>query len=66
MQHYHMARILLLVNKPHETTMRRSTIAHRLNSYRSIEEKIVSKRNLFSIAMKFGMPNERYGSKPSR
>ena len=42
MQHYHMARILLLVNKPHESTMRRSTIANRLNSYRSIEEEIVS------------------------
>lgn len=41
MQHYHMARILLLVNKPHETTMRRSTITSRLNSYRSIEEDII-------------------------
>ena len=42
MQHYHMARILLLVNKPHESTMRRSTIANRLNSYRSIGEEIVN------------------------
>lgn len=43
MPHYHIAQILLLVNKPHETSMRRSTstIAHRLNSYLSIEEEIV-------------------------
>ena len=41
MQHYHMARILLLINKPHETTARRSTITYRLKSYRDIEEQIV-------------------------
>lgn len=41
MQHYHMSRILLLINKPHETTARRSTIASRLKSYREIEEQIV-------------------------
>lgn len=40
--HYHMARILLLVNKPHETTKRRSTVADSLNSYRAIEENVVS------------------------
>lgn len=40
MQHYHMARILLLINKPHESTSRRSTIALRLQSYRSIEAEI--------------------------
>lgn len=40
MQHYHMARILLLINKPHESTSRRSTITIRLNSYRSIETEI--------------------------
>ncbi|KAJ5105070.1 hypothetical protein NUU61_002417 [Penicillium alfredii] len=40
MQHYHMARILLLINKPHESTSRRSTITHRLQSYRSIETEI--------------------------
>lgn len=40
MQHYHMARILLLINKPHETTSRRSTITLRLQSYRSIEAEI--------------------------
>ncbi|KAJ5518726.1 hypothetical protein N7453_001148 [Penicillium expansum] len=40
MQHYHMARILLLINKPHESTSRRSTITLRLQSYRSIESEI--------------------------
>ncbi|KAK2871887.1 hypothetical protein FQN49_002724 [Arthroderma sp. PD_2] len=40
MQHYHMARILLLINKPHESTARRSTVTDRLNSYRSIENEI--------------------------
>lgn len=40
MQHYHMARILLLVNKPHESMGRRNTITNRLNSYRSIENDI--------------------------
>ena len=42
MLHYHMARILLLINKPHETTARRCTIGNRLQSYRLIEEDIVS------------------------
>ena len=41
MQHYHMARILLLINKPHETTARRSTITYRLKSYRDIEKQIL-------------------------
>ncbi|KAJ5653566.1 transcriptional regulator family: Fungal Specific TF [Penicillium lividum] len=40
MQHYHMARILMLINKPHESTSRRSTITLRLQSYRSIEAEI--------------------------
>lgn len=40
MQFYHMARILLLINKPHETTAGRSTIAERLRSYRDIESEI--------------------------
>jgi hypothetical protein len=40
MQHYHMARILLLINKPHESTARRSTVTNRLRSYRSIESEI--------------------------
>ena len=41
MQHYHMARVLLLINKPHETTARRSTITYRLKLYRDIEKQIV-------------------------
>lgn len=40
-QNYHMARILLLVNKPHETTTRRSTITQRLKSYRVIQAEIM-------------------------
>ncbi|KAI9756841.1 MAG: hypothetical protein M4579_003677 [Chaenotheca gracillima] len=41
MQSYHMARILLLINKPHESTSRRSTITNRLSSYRAIETEIL-------------------------
>ena len=41
MQHYHMAPILLLINKPHETTARRTTIGTRLKSYREIIEELV-------------------------
>lgn len=40
MQSYHMARILLLINKPHQSTARRSTVTNRLKSYRSIESEI--------------------------
>lgn len=40
MQSYHMARILLLINKPHDSTARRSTAENRLQSYRSIEAEI--------------------------
>ena len=36
MQCYHMARVILLTNKPHESTARRTTIGTRLHSYRSI------------------------------
>ncbi|KAE8147737.1 hypothetical protein BDV25DRAFT_142469 [Aspergillus avenaceus] len=52
MQHYHMARILLLINKPHESTSRRSTITNRLNSYRSIESDIrFHSREIVGISM---------------
>lgn len=52
MQHYHMARILLLINKPHDSTHRRSTIANRLNSYRSIESEIgYHSREILGISM---------------
>ena len=37
MQAYHMARIILITNKPHESTARRSSVTNRLHSYRSIE-----------------------------
>lgn len=39
MQSYHMARIILLANKPHESTARRSTLNIRLQSYRAIEQE---------------------------
>ncbi|CAI7578799.1 unnamed protein product [Penicillium pancosmium] len=52
MQHYHMARILLLINKPHESTGRRNTIALRLQSYRSIEAEIgFHSREILGIAL---------------
>lgn len=52
MQHYHMARILLLINKPHESTSRRSTITLRLQSYRSIEAEIGHhSREILGIAL---------------
>jgi hypothetical protein len=52
MQHYHMARILLLINKPHESTSRRATITNRLNSYRSIENEIrLHSREILGIGL---------------
>ena len=36
MQNYHMAKILLLMNKPHESTARRNTVGNRFRSYQSI------------------------------
>lgn len=39
-QQYHMAKIILLINKPHETTARRTTIATRMKSYQTITEEI--------------------------
>ncbi|KAJ6004774.1 transcriptional regulator family: Fungal Specific TF [Penicillium herquei] len=52
MQHYHMARILLLINKPHESTSRRNTITLRLQSYRSIEAEIgFHSREIVGIAL---------------
>lgn len=40
MQSYHMARTILLINKPHESTARRSTLSDRLSSYRAIEREV--------------------------
>ncbi|KAJ5263631.1 transcriptional regulator family: Fungal Specific TF [Penicillium angulare] len=52
MQHYHMARIMLLINKPHDTTSRRNTITLRLQSYRSIEAEIgFHSREIVGIAL---------------
>ena len=47
-----MARILLLINKPHESTSRRNTITWRLQSYRSIETEIgYHSREILGIAL---------------
>jgi hypothetical protein len=40
MQSYHMARIILLLNKPHESTARRTTLASRLHSYQTIGTEV--------------------------
>jgi hypothetical protein len=40
MQSYHMARTILLINRPHESTARRSTLSDRLGSYRAIEREV--------------------------
>ncbi|KAJ8065820.1 hypothetical protein OCU04_006483 [Sclerotinia nivalis] len=40
MQSYHFTRILLLINKPHESTTKRTTVSNRLHSYRSIEMEV--------------------------
>lgn len=40
MQSYHFTRILLLTNKPHESTTKRTTVSNRLHSYRSIEMEV--------------------------
>ena len=40
MQSYHMARILLLSNKPQESTASRTTVTWRLNGYRAIETQV--------------------------
>ncbi|KAK7449591.1 hypothetical protein Landi51_06015 [Colletotrichum acutatum] len=41
MQSYHMARILLLVNRPQESTAIRSTVSARLRSYRLIQKEVL-------------------------
>ncbi|TDZ30416.1 Transcription activator AMTR1 [Colletotrichum spinosum] len=40
MQSYHMAAILLLVNRPHESTAIRSTVSARLRSYRHVQDEV--------------------------
>ena len=47
-----MAKIILLINKPHETTARRITIAGRLKSYQSIAEEVnFHSREICGIAL---------------
>lgn len=41
MTHYHMARILMLTHKPHETTWSQGSVGERLKSFRELEEEIV-------------------------
>lgn len=40
-QSYHMAQILLLVNRPQESTAIRSTVSARLRSYRLIQKEVL-------------------------
>lgn len=41
MQSYHMARIILLTNRPQESTAIRSTLSARLRSYRHIQREVL-------------------------
>ena len=40
MLNYHMTRILLLINKPHESTARRCTVSQMLRSYQMIASEM--------------------------
>lgn len=52
MANYHMARILLLINKPQESTMTRSTVSSRIGEYRAIvPECEYHGREIVGIAM---------------
>lgn len=52
MQSYHMACIILLVNKPHESTAIRSSVSARLKSYRESEwEALYHARELCGISL---------------
>jgi hypothetical protein len=52
MQNYHMARILLLVNKPHESTARHTTVTERLKSYDTIAKTTrIHAREICGIAL---------------
>ncbi|KAF2105035.1 hypothetical protein NA57DRAFT_51817 [Rhizodiscina lignyota] len=52
MQHYHMARIILLVNKPMESTAIRSSVTARLSSYRVIQQEVLRhSREIYAISM---------------
>lgn len=52
MQHYHMARIILLINKPMESTAIRSSVTARLSSYRVIQQEVLRhSREIYAISM---------------
>jgi Fungal specific transcription factor domain len=52
MQSYHMARIMLSMNKPQESTARRTTLGARLQSYRLIESEVrYHSREICGIAL---------------
>lgn len=57
MQSYHMARILLLMNRPQESTAVRSTVTARLKSYRDTERQVLNHgREICGISL--SMPPE--------
>lgn len=63
MQSYHMARILILVNRPHESTAIRSTITERLDSYRKIQEAVLRHgREICGISLANPPPSVRVHS----
>ncbi|KAG9242963.1 hypothetical protein BJ878DRAFT_143184 [Calycina marina] len=55
MQSYHMAQIILLVNRPQELTARRSTMGQRIRSYRMIEQEC-RKHSLEICGIALGRP----------
>ncbi len=51
-QCYHMARILLLMNKPQESTAIRSTVTARMRSYRLIQQEVLyHSREIYGISL---------------
>lgn len=60
MQSYHMARILLLVNRPQESTAKRATIYSRLHSYRYIDAEVrYHSQEICGIALSRPEPSSR-------
>ena len=60
MQTYHMARIILLINRPQESTARRTTLGSRLNSYRFIDAEVrYHSREICGIALGRTEPSAR-------
>lgn len=56
MQNYHMARILLLVNQPMESTAVRSTVSSRLHSYRSAQRRAMEHAREICAISSSGLP----------